>query len=65
MKSALTSGINLVETSSMYGAGHAGQAERMIGQAIREVDVPREEVVVVTKIGSIEREALKAYNKYH
>ena len=48
MKSALASGVRLIDTASAYGN------EQEVGQAIREAmeefDIPREEIFVTTKI---------------
>ena len=44
VKAALESGVRLIDTAHMYGN------EREIGEAIRESNVPREEIFVITKI---------------
>jgi aryl-alcohol dehydrogenase-like predicted oxidoreductase len=44
---ALDAGINLLDTSDMYGAGHN---EELVGKAIRE---RRDEVVLATKFGQV------------
>lgn len=44
VRAALESGVRLIDTAYMYGN------EREIGEAIRESDVPREEIFVITKI---------------
>ncbi len=44
VKSALSQGYRLIDTAHMYGN------EREIGEAIRESNVPREEIFVITKI---------------
>ena len=44
VKSALSQGYRLIDTAYMYGN------EKEIGEAIRESDVPREEIFVITKI---------------
>ena len=44
VKAALDSGVRLIDTAHMYGN------EREIGEAIRESNVPREEIFVITKI---------------
>ena len=60
---ALSSGaINLVETSTHYGLHAPGEAESMVGAALRSVKeksgISREQIVVVTKIGHAERSRL-------
>ena len=44
VKSALASGVRLIDTASAYGN------EEEVGQAIRESGVPREEIFVITKL---------------
>jgi predicted aldo/keto reductase-like oxidoreductase len=45
LKAVLSSGVNLIETSEMYGRG---QNERMIGEVIKDFD--REKLFIVTKL---------------
>lgn len=66
---ALSSGaINMVETSTHYGLNAPGEAEEMVGAALKHVQansaVRRDQIVVVTKIGHIERPRLE-YLKTH
>ena len=44
---ALDAGINFIDTADVYSAG---QSERLTGQALRNLKVPRENVVVATKV---------------
>jgi 1-deoxyxylulose-5-phosphate synthase len=44
---ALDAGINLVDTANSYAAG---ESERIVGEAIRTASVPRERVLVSTKV---------------
>jgi aryl-alcohol dehydrogenase-like predicted oxidoreductase len=44
---ALDAGINLVDTANSYAAG---ESERIVGEAIRSASVPRERVLVSTKV---------------
>ena len=44
VKSALASGVRLIDTASAYGN------EEEVGQAVRESGVPREEIFVITKL---------------
>ncbi len=57
---ALVSGINLIDTSTNYGDGHA---ESLIGEVMAELDcsgaVPRAAVVIVSKIGYAQGENLE------
>lgn len=51
LREALRRGVNLVDTSSNY---MFGDSERLIGEVLAEELVPRDEVVVVTKIGYVQ-----------
>ena len=44
---ALSAGVNLIDTANVYSNG---EAERMLGQALKDLDVPRENVVIATKV---------------
>ncbi|TXI90694.1 MULTISPECIES: aldo/keto reductase [unclassified Cupriavidus] len=44
--SALEAGINFIDTANVYSDG---QSEIMVGQALRNLNVPRENVIVATK----------------
>ena len=44
IRSALSSGVRLIDTAYMYGN------EEEVGRAIRDSDIPREEIFVITKI---------------
>src|SRR5919199_6394973 len=48
LRAALAAGVNLIDTSSNYVFG---DSERLMGEVLAEGGVPRDEVVVVTKIG--------------
>jgi aryl-alcohol dehydrogenase-like predicted oxidoreductase len=45
---ALDAGINFFDTANVYADG---RSETMLGQALRNLGVPRDEVVVATKVG--------------
>jgi uncharacterized protein len=51
LRAALAGGVNLVDTSSNY---MLGDSERLIGEVLAEGLVPREGVVVVSKIGYLQ-----------
>jgi uncharacterized protein len=51
LTAALAAGVNLVDTSSNY---MLGDSERLIGEVLAETAVPRDEVVVVSKIGYVQ-----------
>jgi aryl-alcohol dehydrogenase-like predicted oxidoreductase len=51
LRQALSSGCNLVDTSTNYGDG---ESERLIGRVL--ADVPRDSVVVVSKVGYVQGE---------
>jgi len=44
---ALDGGINFIDTADVY---HGGQSEVMTGQALRNLDVPRDQYVLATKV---------------
>jgi aryl-alcohol dehydrogenase-like predicted oxidoreductase len=48
---ALKAGVNLLDTSSNY---MLGDSERLIGEVLADADVPRDEIVVVSKIGYVQ-----------
>ncbi|QMV13535.1 aldo/keto reductase [Vibrio spartinae] len=45
---ALEAGINFIDTADIYSHG---QSERIVGQALKELSVPRDEVILATKTG--------------
>jgi len=45
---ALSSGINFIDTADIYSFG---ESERLLGQALKDIGVPRHEVVLATKTG--------------
>ena len=47
VKKAWELGINFFDTAEIYGHG---EAEKQIGTALKELNVPREDLVVTTKI---------------
>jgi aryl-alcohol dehydrogenase-like predicted oxidoreductase len=47
VRAAIDGGINFIDTADVY---HLGQSEIMTGQALRNLGIPREQVVVATKV---------------
>lgn len=47
---ALAAGINFIDTADIYSFGHA---ERLVGQALRDLGVPRGEIVLATKTAGV------------
>lgn len=47
VKAAFDAGINFFDTANVYAGG---ESERILGQAIRNLGLPRDEVVVATKV---------------
>jgi aryl-alcohol dehydrogenase-like predicted oxidoreductase len=47
VKASLDAGINFIDTANVYSAG---LSERILGQSLRNLGVPRDEVVVATKV---------------
>ncbi|MBS9721514.1 aldo/keto reductase [Tianweitania sp. BSSL-BM11] len=44
---ALAAGVNFIDTANVYSFG---ESERLLGQALLDLDVPRNEVVIATKV---------------
>ncbi len=44
---ALAAGVNFIDTADVYSEG---QSEVMLGQALRDLNVAREDVIVATKV---------------
>jgi aryl-alcohol dehydrogenase-like predicted oxidoreductase len=47
VRGALDSGINFLDTADVY---HSGQSEVMTGQALRNLNIPRDQFVLATKV---------------
>ncbi|MGH8325786.1 MAG: aldo/keto reductase, partial [Steroidobacteraceae bacterium] len=47
VKAAVDRGVNFFDTANVYSAG---QSELMLGQAFRDLDLPRDQFVVATKV---------------
>lgn len=47
LKTALDAGINFIDTANIYATG---KSEEILGQALKNVGVPRENVVIATKV---------------
>lgn len=47
VRAAIDGGINFIDTANVY---HLGQSEVMTGQALRNLGLPREHIVVATKV---------------
>lgn len=48
MHRAFDAGINFVDTANVYGGG--GQSEQITGQAVKNAGIPREDIVITTKV---------------
>ena len=64
MRRALDAGINFIDTANVYSEG---QSERLTGQALRNLGVPRDDVVVATKVfGEMGKGAnARGLSRYH
>ena len=51
LEAALAAGVNLIDTSSNY---MLGDSERLIGEVLAASGIPRDEIVVVSKIGYVQ-----------
>jgi len=47
VKTAVDAGINFIDTANIYAGG---ESERILGQSIRNLGIPRDEVVIATKV---------------
>ncbi len=47
IKSAFESGINFIDTANVYSYG---ESEQLLGQALKDLKIPRDEVVIATKL---------------
>lgn len=47
VKAAFDAGINFIDTANVYAGG---ESERILGQAIRNLGIPRDDVVIATKV---------------
>ena len=47
LKYAVEAGVNFIDTANVY---HEGWSEELLGQAIRDTGIPREDLVIATKV---------------
>ncbi|MGZ9810408.1 aldo/keto reductase [Pseudoroseicyclus sp. H15] len=47
VQTALDAGINFIDTANVYGLGNS---ERILGQSLKDLGVPRDDVVIATKV---------------
>lgn len=47
VRTAVDAGINFIDTANVYAGG---QSERILGQSIRNLGIPRDDVVIATKV---------------
>ncbi len=47
VKTAVDAGINFIDTANVYAGG---ESERILGQAVRNLGIPRDDVVIATKV---------------
>jgi aryl-alcohol dehydrogenase-like predicted oxidoreductase len=47
VRTALDAGINFIDTANIYASG---RSEQILGQALRNLGIPREDVVIATKV---------------
>jgi myo-inositol catabolism protein IolS len=59
VKEAISLGINFIDTADVYGHG---RSEELIGEVLREISTPREEIVLATK-GGVEWQKDRKNNK--
>ncbi|HEY4180668.1 MAG TPA: aldo/keto reductase [Kofleriaceae bacterium] len=47
LKTALEAGINFIDTANVY---HEGESEKLLGQAVKKLGLPRDQLVIATKV---------------
>src|SRR5689334_3149230 len=47
LRTALDAGVNFIDTADVY---HEGESEKLVGQALKTLAVPRDQIVVATKV---------------
>src|SRR5690606_11947884 len=47
IKSSFENGINFIDTANVYSFG---ESEHLLGQALKDLKIPRDEVVIATKV---------------
>ncbi|MEJ2031890.1 MAG: aldo/keto reductase [Deltaproteobacteria bacterium] len=64
LRYAFDRGVNFIDTANVYSLG---QAEQLVGQAIRELGLPRDELVIATKATGIMNELPngRGQSRYH
>jgi len=64
VKYAFEQGVNFIDTANVYSLG---QSEQLVGQAIRELGLPRDELVICTKAFGMmnERPNGRGQSRYH
>ncbi len=64
IQSVIDAGINFIDTANVYSYG---QSERLLGQALKDLEIPRDEVVIATKVlGPMkEKPNSKGLSRYH
>lgn len=54
VKAAFDAGVNFIDTANVYSLG---QSERLLGTALKELGLPRDELVIATKATAVMKEA--------
>ncbi|MCA8880985.1 MAG: aldo/keto reductase [Rhodobacteraceae bacterium] len=64
VRTALDAGINFIDTANIYAGG---ESERILGQSLKNLGVPRDEVVIATKVLGVMGEGPNARgaSRYH
>jgi aryl-alcohol dehydrogenase-like predicted oxidoreductase len=64
VKAAYEAGVNFIDTANVYSLG---DSERLLGQALRDLGLPRDELVVATKATGIMDESPngRGHSRYH
>ena len=64
VKTAFEGGVNMIDTANVYSLG---ESERLVGQALKDLGLPRDELVIATKAtGSMgEQPNARGQSRYH
>lgn len=64
MEEVIASGINFIDTANVYSFG---QSEQLLGQSLKDLNIPREELVIATKVLGVmgEQPNNKGLSRYH
>jgi aryl-alcohol dehydrogenase-like predicted oxidoreductase len=64
LKVAYEAGVNFIDTANVYSLG---ESERLVGEAIKALALPRDELIVATKVAGVMTELPngRGHSRYH